>query len=191
MTNVEHLRSALPETAKDVKLNLEAVLQGGSLGVAQRWGVAIASAAASRNGRLRDAILADARREVDAAIVDDALAAATPMAMTNVYYRFCHIVGKPSYAARPARLRMKRLGRPASDKANLELFSLAASAIAGCEACVVAHEGVLIQAGVSEEQIHDAIRIAATVHAVAVALELGPAALPSDAARVAESAVVS
>ena len=46
------LRDATPEPARDIKLNLQAVLAAeGSLTPAQRWGVAVASAAAARNPR--------------------------------------------------------------------------------------------------------------------------------------------
>jgi alkyl hydroperoxide reductase subunit D len=176
MDALETLRQQIPEPARDVKLNLQAVLQGGSLSPAQRWGVALASAVASRNPRLRDAVLADARRAVDAAVVDDALAAAALMAMNNVYYRFRHMIGKPAYSQLPARLRMNRLVKPATNKPDFELFSMAVSAINGCEACLQAHEAAVLEGGLSEEQVHDAVRVAATVHAAAVALELGDAA---------------
>jgi lipoyl-dependent peroxiredoxin subunit D len=75
----------------------------------------------------------------------------------------------------PARLRMMRLGQAASSRVNLELFSLAVSAMAGCEACVRSHERVLAEHGMPPEQVHDAVRIAATVNAAATALELGSA----------------
>jgi alkyl hydroperoxide reductase subunit D len=172
MTLLEDIRNAIPESARDIKLNLQSVLQGGSLNSAQRWGVAIATAIASRNARLRDAVLADARREVDPAVVDDACAAAALMAMNNVYYRFRHMIGKPTYADKPARLRMNRLTKPATNKTDFELFSLAVSAVNGCETCLHAHEKVVIEAGLSEEQVNDAVRIAATMHAAAIALEI-------------------
>jgi alkyl hydroperoxide reductase subunit D len=117
------------------------VLQEGTLSPAQRWGVAVASAAAAL------------------------------MAMNNVYYRFRHMVGKPAYAQKPARLRMNRLAKPLTSRADLELFSLAVSAINGCEVCVQAHERAVLEAGLSEDHVHDAVRIAATVHAAAVALD--------------------
>jgi alkyl hydroperoxide reductase subunit D len=98
------------------------------------------------------------------------------MAMNNVYYRFRHVVGKPGYAERPARLRMTRLAKPATNKLDLELFSLAASAVNNCEACVRAHEQAATDGGLTEDQVHDAIRIAATVNAAAVALELSTTA---------------
>jgi alkyl hydroperoxide reductase subunit D len=66
---------------------------------------------------------------------------------------------------------MNRLARPLTSKADLELFSLVASAINGCEVCVQAHERAVLDAGLGEDHVHDAVRIAATVHAAAVALE--------------------
>lgn len=173
MDNVEKLRATLPEAAKDIKLNLQSVLTGASpLSAAQRWGVAVASAIAARNPLLADAVLADARTQVDAAVIEDAKAAAVLMAMNNVYYRFRHVVGKASYSSKPARLRMNRLAQPATSKADFELFSLAVSAINGCEACVRAHEQVVLEGGLTEDHVHDAVRLAASVNAAAVALDL-------------------
>ena len=172
MSAVEELRSAIPETAKDIKLNLQSVLQPGALTPAQRWGVAIACAVATRNEQLRDAIISDARVDVGADVIDDALAAAALMAMNNVYYRFRHMIGKESYSQLPARLRMQRIARPASNKVDFELFCLAVSAINACEMCMRSHEDVVIKGGLTEDQVHDAVRIAATISAAAVAIEL-------------------
>jgi alkyl hydroperoxide reductase subunit D len=172
MSSLETLRNALPASAKDIKLNLQTVLQAESLSPAQRWGVAVASAISARNPQLRAAVIEQAAREVDASVLEDAAAAAALMAMNNVYYRFRHMVGKPSYADRPARLRMNRLVSPATNKVDFELFSLAVSAINGCETCVRAHEDVVTKGGLSEDQVNDAVRIASVIHAAAVALEI-------------------
>jgi len=169
---IEQLRAAIPEAAKDIKLNLQSVLQPGALTPAQRWGVAVASAIATRNQRLSDAILEHARSEVSAEVIDDALAAAALMAMNNVYYRFRHMIGKESYSQMPARLRMQRIVKPASNKIDFELFCLAVSAINACEMCIRSHEDVVVKGGLTEEQVHDSIRIAATINAAAVAIEL-------------------
>ena len=174
MTNVETLRQSLPEAAKDIKLNLQSVLQQSSLGEAQVWGTAVASAIASRNPRLVEAVVADAaEHDVGPATLEDAKAAAALMSMNNVYYRFRHMVGKEAYSQKPARLRMNWIAKPAGPKADFELFCLAVSAINGCEMCVRSHEQAILEGGLSEDQIHDAVRIAATIHAVAVALEIG------------------
>jgi lipoyl-dependent peroxiredoxin subunit D len=172
MSKVEAIRERFPEAAKDIKLNLQTVLQPGSLSAAQRWGVAIACAIEARNPELRDAIIADASTEIEPAVVDDAAAAAALMAMNNVYYRFRHFMAEASYNQKPARLRMNRIARPLGSKVDFELFCLAVSAINGCETCVRSHEKNVIEGGLLDDQVHDAVRIAATVHAAAVALEM-------------------
>jgi lipoyl-dependent peroxiredoxin subunit D len=169
---LDAIRDAIPEPAKDIRVNLQSTLEGGSLSPGQRWGVAIATAAAARNDKLYQAVLAEARLEVDAAVVDDAQAAAALMGMNNVLYRFRHMIGKASYGALPARLRMQRIAKPAGSKAVFELMCLAVSAINGCEVCLQAHERVVLDAGMTEENVFDAVRIASSIHAAAVALEL-------------------
>ena len=156
------------------RLNLQNVLKGGALSEPQRWGVAVASAIAARNPRLRAAVMADAAQAVDAAVLEDAKAAAALMAMNNVYYRFRHVVGKPVYGEKSAGLRMNRLVQPATNKTDFELFPLAVSAINGCEMCIRAHEKVVTDAGLTPDHVNDAIRIAATMNAAAVALEMEP-----------------
>lgn len=171
MTALEAVRDTLPEAARDIRLNLQSVLEGGVLTPAQQWGVAAASAIACRNPLLRDALLGETRERAGEAVVEDARAAAVLMGMNNIYYRFRHMVGKPGYTRRPARLRMQRIAQPLTNKADFELYCLAVSAINGCEACVRAHEHVALEGGLTEEHVHDAVRIAAVVHAAAVALE--------------------
>ncbi|PCC73306.1 alkyl hydroperoxide reductase subunit D [Nannocystis exedens] len=170
---VESLREQLPEAARDLKVNLQNVLQESSLTPAQRWGTAVACAIASRNATLTQVLVDAAREQVDAATIEDARAAAALMAMNNVYYRFKHMVGSEDYEKLPARLRMTRIAKPHSSKLDFELFCLAVSAVFGCERCVVSHEKTIREAGGTSEQIHDAVRTGAVVHGVAVALELG------------------
>jgi alkyl hydroperoxide reductase subunit D len=170
---LERLRAAIPDAARDIRLNLQAVLRGGALSDTQRWGVAAAAAVAARHDRLRDAVLAAATAAAGPAVVEDAKAAAAIMAMNNVYYRFRHMVGKPVYGEKPAGLRMNRLMQPATSRTDFELMALAVSAINGCEVCVRAHEKTVTEGGLTPDQVNDAVRIAATIYAAAVALEAG------------------
>jgi alkyl hydroperoxide reductase subunit D len=173
MSQLESLRESIAEPMRDIRLNLQSVLAaGGVLSTEQRWGVALASAAAARYSPLTRAVLHAARAEVGPEVIDDALAAASLMAMNNVYYRFRHLIEKPSYTDMPARLRMTRIARPTSNKADFELFCLAVSSINACEACLRAHEEAVLSGGLSEGHVHDAVRMAATLHAAAVSLEL-------------------
>lgn len=173
MPAVDALRDAFPESARDMKLNLGGIASSDFLEAEHIWGVAIASAYYLKEPRLKEAILADARAAgVSQEVIDDAQSAAVIMGMNTVYYRFRHMVGKESYGTKPARLRMSAMARPKTNKGNYEIFSLAIAALAGCEKCIQAHEASVQQHGLGEEQVHEAIRIAAILAGAAVALQL-------------------
>jgi lipoyl-dependent peroxiredoxin subunit D len=131
----------------------------------------LAAAAASRNSAFTARLQELATRHLDAAHVSAAHAAAAIMAMNNVYYRFLHLVEDEEYGKLPARLRMSVIGNPGIAKADFELLSLAVSAINGCGTCVASHERQLRQHGFTREAVQSAVRVAATVHAVARVLE--------------------
>ena len=172
MENLNLLREQLPDAARDIKINLTNVLQPGALNAAQTWGVALSTAYAARNEKLTRALLADAKTAgVEDAVMEDAKAAAILMGMNNVYYRFRHLVGKEDYSQKPARLRMMRLSQVATNKVDFELFCLAVSAVNNCETCIKSHEAVVIEGGLSTDQVHDAVRIGGVIQAAAVALE--------------------
>ncbi|MDI1479478.1 carboxymuconolactone decarboxylase family protein [Polyangium sp. y55x31] len=175
MSAFEAIRAKLPDAARDTKLNLQSVLEGdSSLSRAQRLGIAIAAAANARSLPLREALVEQARAELENAdaVIDDAYAAATLMAMNNVYYRFRYQIGKETYSQRSPKLRMNRIAQPKTSKADFELMSLAVSAMNGCEACVKSHEQAVLAGGLGEDHVHDAVRIAATIQAATVALEI-------------------
>ncbi len=173
MKHLNPLREGLSEPARDLKVNLQNVLQDSSLTPEQRWGVAVACGFAARNARLAQALVDEARDQVALAVVDDARAAATLMAMNNVYYRSKHMLANAEIDAMPARLRMTRIAKPATSKPDFELMCLAVSAINACDRCLKAHDHSARELGISSAQIHDALRIAATIQGVAVGLELG------------------
>ncbi len=173
MEHIDRLRDTFPDVARDIKINLENVLTPGTLNAAQVWGTAIATAYAARHPGVVAAILAEAQAsDVPSPVVEDARAAAVLMAMNNVYYRFRHMVDKEEYMQKPARLRMQRIAKIATNKADFELFCLAVSAINGCETCVRSHEANVVEQGLTSDHILDAVRIASTVHAAALAAEV-------------------
>ena len=174
MTTLDTLRDAIPDYARDLKLNLGSVLTtAGAPGLTDKqiWAVALASAIASRNIPFTRDIESLAAAHLDAAYLNGARAAASVMGMNNIYYRFLHLVEDPEYAQMPARLRMNVIGNPGIDKKDFELLSLAVSAINGCGTCVASHERTLRKHEMGREAIQSAVRIAATVHAVARVLE--------------------
>lgn len=169
--SLKEFADALPEYAKDLRLNLSSLLNDQTLGDQRKYGLILACA----HGTGYRPIVAAAEAEVEGKLPSEAAtaarAAAAIMAMNNVYYRFVHLVGGDDYRTLPARLRMNALAKPGVDKVDFELWSLAVSAVNGCGMCLESHEKVLREHGVSREAIQAAARIAAVVHAVAVTLE--------------------
>ena len=171
---LDALRDQLPDYARDLKLNLGSVLtpQGApGLSESQIASIALSTAIAARNPQLVRAIEAWAQPYLDDAHVQAARSAAAIMGMNNIYYRFLHLVEDGEYQSMPARLRMNVIGNHGIDKLDFELISLAVSAVNGCGLCVTSHEKKLRAHEVSREAIQSAVRIAATIHAVAVTLE--------------------
>jgi lipoyl-dependent peroxiredoxin subunit D len=168
--SLEALRNALPEYAKDQKLNLGSLATEPVLSTQQRAGCFIVSALAARHPTTTRHILAEFGPQLSPEALTAAKAAASIMGMNNIYYRFTHMV-HGDYATMPAKLRMNIMARPGVDNVDFELWSLAVSAINGCGMCMESHEKVLLGHGVSKEQVQAAARIAAVVHAAAVTLE--------------------
>ncbi|WBV43744.1 carboxymuconolactone decarboxylase family protein [Pseudoroseomonas cervicalis] len=164
--SLEALRARLPDYARDLKLNLGSLATEPVLTEQQRAGTFVASAIASRNAVVTQALIAEFGAQLSAEALVAAKAAAAIMGMNNVYYRFTHLVGG-DYPGLPAKLRMNVMAKPGVDKVDFELWSLAVSAINGCGMCMESHEKVVRHGGLSSEQVQAAVRIAAVVHAVA------------------------
>jgi lipoyl-dependent peroxiredoxin subunit D len=175
--SIEALKDSIPDFAKDVRLNLTSMASDETLEPQTKYGLFVACAIATRNPVVIAAMEALAAQLTPAALAA-AKAAASVMAMNNIYYRFVHLASNKEYATMPARLRMNVIGNPGVDKADFELWSLAVSAINGCGACIDAHEKTLHEAGVPSASIQTAVRFAAIIQSVAVALEAGAVGLP-------------
>ena len=169
--SIEALKDALPDYARDLKLNLSSLAAEPALSEQSRAGTFIACALAARNDVTTSAIVAEFAARLSPEALAAAKAAASIMAMNNIYYRFTHLVSAADYKTLPARLRMNVIAKPGVDKADFELWCLAVSAINGCGVCIDSHEKVLRDAGLTPEQIQAAVRIAAVVHAVAATLD--------------------
>ena len=185
MTTLDGIRDALPDYARDIKLNLGSVLSpSGAPGLteAQIWATALSAALAARNAAFARQIESLARAHLDERGVRAARAAAAIMGMNNVYYRFLHLVEDEEYGRLPARLRMSIIGNPGVDRVDFELCSLAVSAINGCGQCVASHERQLREHGLGREAVQSAVRIAAVVHAAAGVLAYEAQSSERDAA---------
>lgn len=169
--SIDSLKDALPDYAKDIKLNLGSLVTDETLSTQQKWGCFVATAHACGNGDVIRAVYADAQTHLSPEAFNAAKAAAGIMAMNNIYYRFVHLASNQTYHTMQAKLRMNVIANPGVDKGDFELWSLAVSAVNGCGLCIDSHEQHLVKAGFSADQIQAAVRIAAVVHAASRILD--------------------
>ena len=167
--SIDNLKEALPEYAKDLKLNLGSLARSTELTEQQLWGTFLATAAAARNPQVLNEIASEAADILSAEAYNAALGAASIMGMNNVAYRAKSFLGD-DYAGVRMGLRMNIIGNPGVEKADFELWSLAVSTINGCHDCTSAHADVVRKAGLTKEQVWEAVKVAATIEGVAQAL---------------------
>ena len=163
MSWVNEIKDWIPEYAKDIRLNLDAVVNRSTLDEDTVKGVCLASAFAAGNKTLVDKIASYCSEEVKTA----ALTAGSLMAMTNMWYPYVEMTGDAALKGLPAQLRMNAImSHGGTTKAKFEAYSLAASIIGRCHFCVKAHYDTLKKEGFTVEQLRDIGRAAATMHAV-------------------------
>lgn len=170
---IQSIGDRIGNFGKDIKLNLQSIVTPeGSQGLTpeQRAGIALASAFAIDQNDIVDALKSEFNPSAE--LVEAAKAAATIMAMNNVYYRFIHLSDDKEFTGMPAKLRMNIMGKPGVSRVDFELMSLAVSAISGCGMCINAHINEVKKVSVSSEAIQSAVRIASVINATKTALQL-------------------
>jgi lipoyl-dependent peroxiredoxin subunit D len=154
--------------AKDLKLNLTRLLDGGALGPIEAHLALLAAAASAEQPGLAAMATAQLQRlGVPEDHIQEAKESAAITGMLNTYYRFRHFLGNPD-EYRAAGLRMTALARPVLGKENFEMLAFAVSVLNGCETCTRSHEKALRDAGVAVDKIHDLAKIAAVVKGLKV-----------------------
>jgi len=165
MSWVDTIKEALPDYAKDTRLNLDSVVNRSTLDLVEANGCALAAAMATGNGKLVTFIQSDLE---DATERDAALTAASLMAMNNVWYPYVEMAEDERLTGLPAQLRMNAISsHGGTTKARFESYSLAASIVGKCHFCVKAHYETLKKEGYTVEQLRDIGRIAAVITSVA------------------------
>lgn len=162
---VDQLKQAIPEYAKDTKLNLDAVLKRSTLDPVEAQCVALAAAFATGNSKLwtwMETQIPDSQ-EAQAAIT-----AASLMAMNNTWYPYVEMADDAGLSGLPAQLRMNAIATSGgTTKERFEAYSLAASIVGKCHFCVKAHYATLKQHGYTVENLRDIGRISSVVASVA------------------------
>jgi lipoyl-dependent peroxiredoxin subunit D len=165
---VDQLKEAMPEYAKDTKLNLDAVIKRSTLDPIEAQACALAAAMSSGNGKLVTFISSGITDEVER---NAAMTASSLMTMTNTWYPFVEMANDANLSGLPPQLRMNAIStHGGTTKGRFEAYSLAASIVGKCHFCVKAHYDTLKQEGYTVEQLRDIGRIASVVNSLAKVL---------------------
>lgn len=173
--SIENLKNKIGDYAKDVRINLGNVISPTAAGLTEKqvYGTALASAYATKSKAVIEEIFDEVKDKLTEEDINAAKSAASIMAMTNIYYRFLHLVSDKEYSTLPAGLRMQIMGNPGVDKIDFEIYCTAVSAINGCGACLDNHSIQLVEKhGVTKQGIQSAIKIAAVIFSAAQAVEI-------------------
>ena len=171
MNWIEQVKNALPDYAKDTKLNIDAVIKRSTIPEEEANAIAIAAAMATGNGKLVSFMSSSFITDAQTKERDAALTAAAIMAQNNVWYPYVEMAGDPQLEGLPAQLRMNAIAtHGGTTKARFEAYSLAASIVGKCHFCVKAHYETLKKEGYTVEQLRDIGRIAAVINSVAKVL---------------------
>lgn len=161
---IEQIKEFIPDYAKDIKLNLDAVINRSTIDPDTASYLALSAVFATGNQGVLGIILNSLNNETEK---NAALTAGALMAQNNVWYPYLEMANDKDLKGLPAQLRMNAISSyGGTTKANFEAYCLIASIIGKCHFCVKAHYDTLKQEGYSIEQLRDIGRIAATISAI-------------------------
>jgi alkyl hydroperoxide reductase subunit D len=132
MSWVDQVKESIPDHAKDIKLNLDAVINRSGLDEVDAHACAMAAAISAGNGELayeigmNGPLMGTPEREA-------AKTAAALMGMNNVYYPFVDMTGDANLKGLPPGLRMQAYATHGGvSKLKFEMYALCASIVGKC-----------------------------------------------------------
>lgn len=166
MDFLNSIKSLIPDYAKDIRLNLDAVVARSSLEPADALGAMLAAAFALRCKPLVDAVRNSG--ELGEADLNAALTAAALMGMNNTWYPYVEMANDNDLKTQRPELRMNAYATHGGvERRRFELYALAASIVGKCHFCIQSHYKLLREVGMTAVQLRDVGRIAAVVSATA------------------------
>lgn len=164
---VEKVKDSIPDHSKDIKLNLDSVINRSPLSIEDTHACALVAALAAGNGALAHTIISSGELDNFTAETEAAKTAASLMGMNNVWYPYVEMCNDPELKGLPAGLRMNAYATHGGvSKKKFELYALVASAIGKCHFCVKNHYDVLRKEGMSVQELQHAGKIGAVIHAI-------------------------
>jgi alkyl hydroperoxide reductase subunit D len=166
MSWVDQVKESIPDHSKDIKLNLDSVMNRSGLDEIDAHACAFAAAVAAGNGDLafeismNGPLMGTDEREA-------AKTAASLMGMNNIYYPFVEMTEDADLKGLPPGLRMNAYANHGGvSKKKFEMYALAASIVGKCHFCVKNHYDVLKKEGMTVTELQAVGKIAAVINAI-------------------------
>lgn len=164
---VESVKESIPDHSKDIKLNLDSVINRSPLNPVDTHAIAYVAAVSAGNGGLAFEIEHNGPLFDDEKARNGAKTAASLMGMNNIWYPYVEMTQDPDLKGLPAGLRMQAYANHAGlTKKQFELYALAASIIGKCHFCVKNHYDALKKEGMSVTELQHVGKIVAVINAI-------------------------
>ena len=173
--SLENIKQALPDYAKDLRINLDSVLNpenSGGLTEKQIFGSGLAVALACKNSFLIKNFSQAGENILSEKDIFGIKTAVSLMGMNNVYYRSLHLAEDEDLSKRPAGLRMSMMLKHGIEQKDFEIYSLAVSCLSGCGWCIKSHADKLKKEGLSLSAIQSVLKISSVVQGCNQSLNL-------------------
>jgi alkyl hydroperoxide reductase subunit D len=166
MSWVDKVKDSIPDHAKDIRLNLDAVMNRSGLDEVDAHACALAAAIMAGNGELAFEIQMNGPL-MGAPEREAAKTAAALMGMNNVYYPFVEMTGDENLKGLPAGLRMQAYATNGGvSKKKFEMYALCASIVGKCHFCVKSHYELLKKEGMTVQELQSVGKIAAVINSI-------------------------
>jgi len=164
---VDEVKASIPDHSKDIKLNLDTVINRSILDQVDVHACAYVAAVAAGNGGLAFEIEMNSPLFTNEKEREAAKTAASLMGMNNIWYPFVEMAGDESMKGLPVGLRMNAYATHGGvSKKKFEMYALVASIIGKCHFCVKSHYDLLKAEGMSTQELMAVGRIAAVINSI-------------------------
>jgi len=172
---IESIRARLPSFARDISLNLSAVMlkhPGTGLSQKQILGVALTTAFALRSNLLVHAIIGEAQDLLLEVDIEAAKIAATMETMNSVYYHFTEQISDDEFKIMPTRLRVNTSRNSGVLKIDYTLYAFAVHVALGLSDDYETEVCEILGAGITKIGIQQVVKIVSVITATDCALSI-------------------
>mgnify|MGYP001238141314 CR=1 FL=1 len=173
MTTIKDLKNAIPEFAKDIKLNFSSLIMNSDYDEELVYGCAYASTLTIGNDEIIKVFHNECEKRFGLKFIESIKSTVIIMTLNNQWYKYRDSMPTAEMKIASQKMRVNIMATGAGlDKTLFESISLCISAINGCSFCVKAHSNLLLDNKMNKEYVLNIGRISSVISAISKALSL-------------------